>query len=96
MCGLIVIGFDGKVVMAYSSVIHISIGALIFVFVCVVGIYCGLVHIVFSPFMFFICYFSYSLHGSRAIKGLVGRYVVLFVFLVNISVPPFGSFFSEV
>jgi NADH:ubiquinone oxidoreductase subunit 4 (subunit M) len=93
---LIVLGFDGKVVMAYSSVVHMSVGCVVFVLVSVVGVYCGLVHVVVSPLMFFICYFSYNLVGSRSIKGLLGGYIVLFLFLVNISFPPFGAFMSEV
>lgn len=96
MCFLMLMRFDGKVVIAYSSVIHISVGALIFALVSVVGSYCGLVHVIFSPFMFFICYSSYSLYGSRSIKGLIGGFIVFIVFLVNISFPPFGAFFSEV
>jgi len=95
-CFLMVLGFDGKVVIAYSSVIHISIGAIIFTFVSVVRCYCGLVHVIFSPFMFFICYCSYSLYGSRSMKRLVRRLIVFIIFLVNISFPPFGAFFSEV
>lgn len=96
ICGFMVLGFDGKVVIAYSSVVHMSIGAIIFVVVSVVGTYCGLVHVIFSPLMFFVCYCSYSLYGSRSVKGLVGGYMVFLIFLVNISFPPFGAFFSEV
>lgn len=96
ICFLIVLGFDGKIIMAYSSVIHMSIGALLFSLVSVVRVYCGLVHVIFSPLIFFICYFSYMLYGSRSVKGLVGGFVVLIIFLVNISLPPFGAFLSEV
>lgn len=96
MCLLMLLGFDGKVVIAYSSVIHMSVGALIFSLVSVVGSYCRLVHVIFSPLMFFICYSSYSLYGSRSVKRLVGGFMVLVVFLVNMSFPPFGAFFSEV
>lgn len=96
ICLLMVLGFDGKIVMAYSSVIHISIGALLFSLVSVVRVYCGLVHVIFSPLIFFVCYFSYMLYGSRSVKGLVGGFVVLMIFLVNISLPPFGAFLSEV
>lgn len=96
LTSLIMLGFDGKVLIAYSSVIHMSVGCVIFVFVSVVGVYCGLVHVIVSPLIFFICYFSYNLVGSRSVKRLLGGYVVLLLFLINMSFPPFGAFLSEV
>lgn len=93
---LIIICFDGKVVIAYSSVVHMSLGCVLFVMVSFVGVYCGLVHVIVSPLMFFICYMSYSLFGSRSVKRLLGGYVVLLLLLINMSFPPFGAFLSEV
>lgn len=92
---VMVIGIDGKVVMAYSSVVHMSVGCILFLFCTFVGVYCGLAHVLVSPLIFYMCYVSYSLYGSRSVKGLLGGVVVLLLFLFNISFPPFGAFLAE-
>lgn len=93
---IILLGFDGKVMMAYSSIIHISVRCIIFLFCGCVGLYCGLAHVIVSPLMFYFCYVSYSLFGRRSVKGLLGGVIVFVLFLINISFPPFGAFLSEV
>ena len=92
---IIVLGIDGKVIIAYSSVVHMSVGCVIFLFCGFVGVYCRLVHVIVSPVMFYMCYLSYSLYGGRSVKRLLGGFIVLLIFLINMSFPPFGAFLAE-
>lgn len=95
MTFVMILGFDGKVMMAYSSVVHMSVRCVLFVMCSFVGVYCGLVHVIVSPLIFYMCYLSYSLYGRRSVKGLLGGVFVLLLFLANMSFPPLGAFLGE-
>jgi hypothetical protein len=96
--GVIVRGFilmrsDGKVVMAYSSVVHISCCVISF---GLLTIYRGFSHVVVSPLMFVMVYVGYQGSGSRILSE--GFYSVFLggLLLLNLGFPLVGAFYCEV
>lgn len=84
------INVDGKVIIAYSSVSHITMCIIVGIFV---GIYIGYIHIVISPLMFLVVYLGYQLSGSRYYKSIGVLVFVLMV--VNVRFPYMGAFSAE-
>lgn len=99
---------DLKILIAYSSVVHISVMILGIFRFSRWGLYGGLLIIVahgfISPIMFYLITYLYDNTHSRSIMILKGVLVLnpifcLFWFLccsLNLRVPPFISFYSEV
>nr|YP_009051474.1 NADH dehydrogenase subunit 4 [Psoroptes ovis]AIH15207.1 NADH dehydrogenase subunit 4 [Psoroptes ovis] len=99
---------DLKIIIAYSSIVHMSfmmVGMLSF---SDVGLYGALLMLVahgfISPFMFFGLNFIYENFHSRSVFTLKGMILILPLFcflwflgiILNTGFPPFMSFFSEV
>merc|ERR1712203_1205776 len=63
---MILIGSDGKVVMAYSSVVHMSCCVIAFGLLTMFGRYS---HVVVSPLIFVIVYIGYQSSGSRILSS---------------------------
>jgi len=87
---IIIVGSDGKWVMAYSSVLHMTM--------CVFSIlllilYVRFTHIVVSPLLFIFVYYGYTFAGSRTIIGV--GWSGLFLYLLNFGFPYLGSFHAE-
>jgi len=92
MSAMVILGVvDGKCFVAYSSVIHMSLCALVRL---IVMLLVGYMHIVLSPLMFIAIYIMYSVSGSRFY--LKGRFLIMCLFIVNFGLPFLRSFFSEV
>lgn len=99
---------DIKIIIAYSSIVHISFILIGLISQSIVGIYgCLLIlisHGFISPFLFYRFNYIYETLHSRRIFILKGALLLipafcLFWFLglaLNIGLPPFISFFSEV
>lgn len=99
---------DLKILIAYSSVVHMRVIILGVLRFSVWGVYGGLLMIIahgfISPIIFYLINYLYENHHSRRIILLKGVLVsnplfCLFWFLccsLNLSVPPFMSFYSEV
>lgn len=99
---------DLKMLIAYSSVVHISVMILGFLSFSSWGVYGGLLmmiaHGFISPIIFYLITYLYENHHSRSIIVLKGVLVCnplfcLFWFIccsLNLRVPPFMSFYSEV
>ena len=99
---------DIKVVIAYSSVVHIRFMMVGFLSFSDTGLYGAILILVshgfISPFLFYGLNYIYEIFHSRRIfslKGLlmVGSVFCLFWFIgriLNMGFPPFMSFFSEV
>lgn len=99
---------DLKMLIAYSSVVHIRVIILGIFSFSVWGVYGGLLMMVahgfISPMMFYLMTYLYEVHHSRSIMILKGVLLFnplfcLFWFLccsLNLRVPPFISFYSEV
>jgi len=62
---LLIFGSDGKVVMAYSSVMHISLCGLVIRWM---GMIVGASHVVISPLIFMAVYCGYIDSGSRMLS----------------------------
>lgn len=84
---------DGKVVIAYSSVIHISCRVIMFGLLVIYG---GYSHIVVSPLMFVMVYVGYLMNGSRAMGESFSSVLLRRVLLFNIGFPLVGAFYCEV
>nr|QZH55185.1 NADH dehydrogenase subunit 4 [Lardoglyphus konoi] len=99
---------DLKMMIAYSSVVHMSVMMLGLLSFSMHGFYGALLmmfsHGFISPMLFFLMTFLYDTLGSRSLMILKGILLFspvfcLFWFLgsfLNLSVPPFMSFYSEV
>ena len=99
---------DLKIIIAYSSVVHISVIALGIFSFSFRGVWGAAVFMVshgfVSPLLFFLITEAYRMKHSRSLMLLKGFLVLspvfcLFWFLgcsLNIRLPPFMSFFSEV
>jgi hypothetical protein len=84
---------DAKVVMAYSSVFHITLCAFLMGFMRFVV---RMTHVIISPLIFVIVYVSYLSARSRLLAPSFISYRVGAVLLINLRFPIFGSFISEV
>uniref|UniRef100_UPI00315C5505 NADH dehydrogenase subunit 4 n=1 Tax=Sancassania mycophaga TaxID=3127633 RepID=UPI00315C5505 len=99
---------DLKMMIAYSSVVHMSVMILGVLSFSSWGVYGSVLMMVahgfISPMMFYLMTYMYEFKHSRSIMVLKGVLLVspLFCMLwffccsLNLSVPPFMSFFSEV
>lgn len=90
---LMINGADRKVVMAYSSVAHITLCGFLLGFM---GFVVRLTHVVISPIMFLMIYISYGIRGSRIIAPSLTSRSVGLVLLSNLGFPMLGAFISEV
>jgi NADH:ubiquinone oxidoreductase subunit 5 (subunit L)/multisubunit Na+/H+ antiporter MnhA subunit len=61
---IIILNSDGKVVIAYSSVAHITLCVAALGFVSFIV---GLTHVIISPLIFMAIYVRYNISGSRVI-----------------------------
>jgi NADH:ubiquinone oxidoreductase subunit 4 (subunit M) len=86
-------GADGKVVIAYSSVAHMTLCGFLLGFM---GFVVGITHIVISPIIFLIVYVAYGITGSRVIGRSLTSSIVRLVLIVNLGFPIFGAFMAEV
>lgn len=84
---IVMIESDGKVIIALSSVCHISITPALYVS----AMYVGLTHIIVSPFIFISVYVTYKYLGNR-----LGWAMVPLVILLNLGFPLIGGFWGEV
>lgn len=99
---------DLKILIAYSSVVHMRVMLLGFLSFTLVGVYgrilVMLAHGFISPLIFSLITSVYRSLGSRRIILLKGVNIVSLVFIfywffrcfINLGVPPFMSFFGEV
>jgi len=85
-------GSDGKVVMAYSSVIHISLCGLVIGWI---GIIVGASHVVISPLIFMAVYCRYMNSGSRILSPSFSSWTWGVILIVNLRFPLIGGFMSE-
>jgi len=89
---LIIFRSDGKVVIAYSSVIHISLCGLVIGWM---GIIVGASHVVISPLMFMAVYCRYISSGSRMLSPSFSSWMWRVILIVNLGFPLIGGFISE-
>lgn len=99
---------DFKRLVAYSSVVHMTVILLSLVSFTRISFKAFLMVMVFhgivSPFMFMLVGVVYKLFSSRLIPFIHGSlslsyslsFMLVFVFLINVPTPPFSSFLSEV
>lgn len=87
MLGLVYRTLDGKVIVAMSSVLHITISVVLISMVW----YVRWLHVVVSPLMFMAVYVSYNLSSSRLSWSIAS-----IVLLINLGFPIMGAFFREI
>jgi len=90
---IILIGADGKVVMAYSSVVHISCCVIAF---RLITIYRGYSHVVVSPLIFVMVYIGYQMSGNRILSPSFASVALRGLLLFNLGFPLLGAFYGEV
>lgn len=78
---------DGKVIVAISSVLHITISVVVISIIW----YVGWLHVIVSPLMFLAVYVSYNSSSSR-----LGWSMAPIVLLINLGFPIMGAFFREI
>jgi type IV secretory pathway TrbD component len=86
-------GADRKVVIAYSSVAHITICGFLLGFM---RFMVGMTHVVISPIIFLMVYVSYNLGRSRMMGCSLTSCVVRLVLLLNLRFPIIRAFIAEV
>jgi NADH:ubiquinone oxidoreductase subunit 4 (subunit M) len=89
---LIMFGSDGKVVMAYSSVIHISLCRLLIGWI---GLIVGASHVIISPLIFVAVYVGYIGGRSRLLSPSFNSWIWRVILVVNLGFPLVGRFISE-
>ena len=99
---------DLKILIAYSSIVHIRVILLGILRFCFMGILGGLLiilaHGFISPVLFYLINIIYRIKNSRRVIVLKGILIVTPIFCLlwfsrcalNLRFPPFMSFFSEV
>ncbi|MBP94369.1 hypothetical protein CMK18_00275 [Candidatus Poribacteria bacterium] len=90
---IILIGSDGKVVMAYSSVVHMSCCVISFGLLTMYG---GYSHVVVSPLIFVMVYIRYQYSGSRILSQSFGSVILGRLLLFNLGFPLMRAFYGEV
>lgn len=107
VCVLCVRQNDLKIIIAYSSVVHIRVIILGLLSFRIIGVWGALLimvaHGFISPLLFLLIGLSYNLFSSRRVFILKGLILTSPVFRIwwfisntlNLSLPPFISFFSE-
>jgi NADH:ubiquinone oxidoreductase subunit 4 (subunit M) len=98
VCGIVIAGYimsraDGKVVMAYSSVAHMTVCGFLLRFIRFVV---GITHVVISPIMFLMVYVSYNIRRSRILGSSLTSGIVGLVLLLNLGFPIVGAFMAEI
>jgi NADH:ubiquinone oxidoreductase subunit 4 (subunit M) len=98
VCGVVVAVYimnraDGKVVIAYSSVAHMTVCGFLLRFI---GFVVRITHVVISPIMFLIVYVSYNMGGSRILRSSLTSGIVRLVLLLNLGFPIIGAFMAEI
>jgi hypothetical protein len=98
VCGIVVAtyiinGADGKVVIAYSSVAHITVCGFLLRFIRFVV---GMTHVVISPIIFLIVYVSYNIGRSRILGNSLTSGMVRLVLLLNLRFPIIRAFIAEI
>jgi len=84
---------DGKVVMAYSSVVHISCCVISFGLLTMYGRFS---HVVVSPLIFVMIYVGYQSSGSRILSDSFYSVFLRGLLLINLGFPLVGAFYCEV
>ena len=98
---------DIKVLIAFSSVRHISFAILRNIIINFIrlkrSVYIYIRHRLISPLLFFFSYLIYFKFNTRLINCIyrVGKKpglksIIIFIFLINLGFPPFINFLSEV
>jgi len=83
---------DRKVVMAYSSVMHMSLCGFLIGWM---GFIVGASHVVISPLIFMAVYCRYMITGSRMLSPAFNRWCLRVILIVNLGFPLVGAFMSE-
>merc|ERR1712088_784286 len=91
--GIILMGSDRKVVIAYSSVVHISCCVIAFGLLTIFGRYS---HVVVSPLIFVIVYIGYQSSRSRMLSSSFSSVILRGLLLFNLRFPLIGAFYGEV
>lgn len=78
---------DGKVIVAISSVLHMTFSVVVISMVW----YVGWLHVVVSPLIFIAVYVSYNSSSSRLSWSMAS-----IVLLINLGFPIMGAFFREI
>lgn len=91
--GFMLIGSDRKVVIAYSSVVHMSCCVIAF---GLLTMYRGYSHVVVSPLMFVMVYIGYQYSGSRLLAPSFGSLILGGLLLFNLGFPLLRAFYGEV
>jgi len=89
---LLMFGSDGKVVIAYSSVMHISLCGIVIGWIRIIV---GASHVVISPLIFMAVYCSYINSGSRVLSNSFNSWIWGVILIVNLGFPLIGGFMSE-
>merc|ERR1719220_1577175 len=91
--GTMLMGSDGKVVIAYSSVVHMSCCVIAFGLLTIFG---GYSHVVVSPLIFVIVYIRYQSSRSRILSSSFSSVILRRLLLFNLGFPLMGAFYREV
>merc|ERR1712088_1088544 len=90
---MILMRSDRKVVIAYSSVVHISCCVIAFGLLTIFGRYS---HVVVSPLIFVIVYIGYQSSRSRMLSSSFSSIMLRRLLLFNLRFPLIGAFYGEV
>lgn len=90
---IMLMGADGKVVIAYSSVVHMSCCVIAF---GLITMYRGYSHVVVSPLIFVMVYIGYQMSGSRILSPSFASVALRGLLLFNLGFPLLGAFYGEV
>lgn len=89
----IIITADRKVIIAYSSVAHIT---LCVVWLRIIAIYGRWSHVIVSPLIFVAVYVAYLKNGSRLLRTSFKSTLLRMLLLFNVRFPIIRGFYSEV
>lgn len=89
---LMIFRSDRKVVIAYSSVMHISLCGVLLGWM---GVIVGASHVVISPLMFIAVYVGYISSGSRILIPSINSWIWRVILIVNLRFPLIRGFMSE-
>lgn len=89
---ILMFGSDRKVIIAYSSVIHMSLCGLLIGWMRMIV---GASHVVISPLMFIAVYCGYMNSGSRLLNPSFNSWVLGVILITNLGFPLIGAFMSE-
>lgn len=89
---ILMFGADRKVVIAYSSVIHMSLCRLLIGWMRLIV---GASHIIISPLIFMAVYVGYINGRSRVLSPSFNSWMWRIILIVNLGFPLVGRFLSE-